>query len=571
MEIEEKKVKIKFHILAIVCIVLFCVAISPVTLQNDTFYTIKIGEHIMQNGIDLQDPFSWHEDLPYTYPHWAYDTGIYLIYHLGEMLPIADGGMLFIYLSTVILCCLLGILLYITIHKTSKNVLFSFFLSLLAIYLLKDFIAARAQLLTFNLFLLTILCIENFLETKKKRYAIGIIILSIMIANVHVAVWPFFFVLFAPYIAEYIIASILEANLISKFILFVHKYKVNKIERKLAKGKTEEKRKQLEEDLEKAKQNLTLQEEKEAKIIANMNQRREHPYKLKIKKNKAVKWLILVMILCAFTGLLTPLKDAPYTYLVKTMQGTTTKNISEHLPLTLYNDKETMIALALVFAILIFTDVKIKLSDFFMIAGLIFLSFMSRRQVSLFVLIGVPIFAKWVEYLIHKYDPQGSVEFMKLMTTFLGKVLTISIILLICCIMLKPKVKEKFINESKYPVAASNWILENLDVKNIRLYNEYNYGSYLLFRGIPVFIDSRADLYAPEFNKKEGEEEGRDIFSDYMNISSIGTYYETKFEKYEITHVILVNNAKLNMFLSRDKNYKQLYKDDHFVIYERNV
>ena len=136
MEVEEKKVKMKFHILAIVCIVLFCVAISPVTLQNDTFYTIKIGEHIMQNGIDLQDPFSWHEDLPYTYPHWAYDTGIYLIYHLGEMLPIADGGMLFIYLSTVILCCLLGILLYITIHKTSKNVLFSFFLSLLAIFLL---------------------------------------------------------------------------------------------------------------------------------------------------------------------------------------------------------------------------------------------------------------------------------------------------------------------------------------------------------------------------------------------------------------------------------------------------
>ena len=33
----------KFTILAIVLIAIFCIAITPVTLQNDTFYTIKIG------------------------------------------------------------------------------------------------------------------------------------------------------------------------------------------------------------------------------------------------------------------------------------------------------------------------------------------------------------------------------------------------------------------------------------------------------------------------------------------------------------------------------------------------
>ncbi len=570
MEIEEKNIKMKFHILAIICIILFCVAISPITLQNDTFYTIKIGEHIMQNGIDMKDSFSWHENLPYTYPHWAYDTGIYLIYHLGEISGITDGGMLFIYLSTVILCCTLGILLYITTNKISKNTLLSFFLTILAIYLMRNFIAARAQLLTFNLFILTILFIENFLETKKKRYAIAIILISIMIANVHVAVWPFFFVLFLPYVAEYIIASIIDANLLSKFILFYHKEQIRNLERKLAKAKEEKKITELQIKLQKAKQNLELQQEKETKIIEKAKERREHPYKLKIHKNKAVKWLILVMIICAFTGLLTPLKDAPYTYLIKTMQGNTTKSISEHQPLTLYNDKEMMIVLALVFAILIFTDVKIKLSDFFMIAGLIFLSFMSRRQESLLVLIGVVIFAKWVEYLFHKYDPKGTLEFMKLMTSLIGKVATIAIIMLIGVMIAKPKINNQFVSTSKYPVAAADWILENLDVENIRLYNEYNYGSYLLFRGIPVFIDSRADLYAPEFNKQEGEEE-RDIFSDYINISSIGTYYETQFEKYDITHVIVVNNAKLNMFLSRDENYKQLYKDDNFVIYERTV
>ena len=47
------------------------------------------------------------------------------------------------------------------------------------------------------------------------------------------------------------------------------------------------------------------------------------------------------------------------------------------------------------------------------------------------------------------------------------------------------------------------------------------------------------------------------------------TYYENKMEEYDITHVIIGKKAKLNMFLSRDDNYKQLYSDDNFVIYER--
>ena len=82
---EEKKIdktKIRFNILVIILIAIFCFAVSPVTLQNDTFYTIKIGEHIVKNGIDMQDPFSYH-DLKYTYPHWLYDLGIYLIYNIG--------------------------------------------------------------------------------------------------------------------------------------------------------------------------------------------------------------------------------------------------------------------------------------------------------------------------------------------------------------------------------------------------------------------------------------------------------------------------------------------------------
>lgn len=481
--------------------------------------------------------------------------------------------MLFIYLSTIILASILGILIYYINNKLTKNKLVSFFITMFAMYLLGGFIAARAQLVTFILFALTILFIENFLETKKKRYLICLILISIAIANIHVAVWPFFFVIFLPYVAEYIIAWVAEKNLIQRFKVFNKKDIVKSLEKKFDKQTDELKKEVLKQELEKTKESLTLEQEKFEKVKEKSERLRENPYKIKVTKNNAVIGLVLVMIICAFTGLLTPLGDTPYTYLVKTMQGNTTASISEHLPLTLYNDKATMIILALLLFMLIFTDTKIKLRDLFMIVGLTYLAFMSRRQISLLILIGGFIFAKILTYLVEKYDSEGCKNFISFMTTIIGRIFTIIVVVLVALAIYKPKINSRYINSSSYPVEASTWILENLDVENIRLYNEYNYGSYLLFRGIPVFIDSRADLYAPEFNgtkNEEGKYEGRDIFSDYINISSIGTYYETKFEEYDITHVIVVKKAKLNMFLSRNENYKELYSDDNFVIYERS-
>lgn len=162
----------------------------------------------------------------------------------------------------------------------------------------------------------------------------------------------------------------------------------------------------------------------------------------------------------------------------------------------------------------------------------------------------------------------GLDKVVKMMTDIKGKIVTL-IIITACSFGMYNDIKDdEYIKVKDYPVNASNYILEeaengNLNLETMKLYNDYNYGSYLLYRGIPVFIDSRADLYSPEFN------EGINIFSDYMNISNIASYYETKFEEYEITHVMMYKNSKLNMIISRDANYKQLYGDDYFVLYER--
>ena len=556
----DKKTKIKFNILAVIMIMIFCFALTPKTLQNDTYYTIKIGQHIEQKGIDMKDPFSWHKDLPYTYPHWAYDLATYEVFQLGENVGI--GGFTAIYVMTVILAMILGVTLYVASNKICKNELIAFIVTLGVLYLLKSFIAARAQLVTYILFVLQILFIEQFLKAKKKRYAVGLIIIPIIIANVHLAVWPFYFVLFLPYVAEYIIALLADSNIYYRLSIAMKNGKLKRLEKK----------ENQKEKIEKVQKELNTLKEKEQESIEKREKRRNNPYKIIIKKNSNVKWLIVIMIICAFTGLLTPLGDTPYTYLIKTMQGNTMDSISEHLPLTLINNTNMIVVLIMFLALLICTDTKITLRDFFMLAGLILLSFMSRRQISMFVLVCGFIFQRMVGSFVQKYDKEGCNAVSTAMTTIVGKILTILLIVLISFYFYRGKINAKIIDESSYPVAACDYIIENLDLSKIKLFNEYNYGSYLLYRGIPVFIDSRADLYAPEFNgtkNENGKYQGRDIFSDYINTSNISTYYDDKFKQYEITHVILKKNTKLNMLIMRDVKYKEIYSDKNFVIYER--
>ena len=551
-ELKNKKNKlkssIKFTIMAVILIAIFCIAITPVTLQNDTFYTIKIGEHIVQAGIDMQDPFSWHEGLQYTYPHWLYDLLTYLIYN--------TFGMTGIYVVTCILSVILGLSVYRVNRKLCKNQVISFLITIGVMYLIRGYITARAQLVTFILFVWTIYFIEKFLETKKKRYAVGLIIIPILIANMHAAVFPFYFVLYLPYIAEYIIACVSEHIIYRKGETNLLKLKIKLLSKKPGN----------EEKVEKLKEELKILLEKVDKVKVKRTKELQNPYKLKLKKKKATKWLILIFVICLFTGLLTPIGDTPYTYLFKTMEGNTTQNINEHLPMTLSNDTEVMCTLIIFLAIMIFTKVKIRLCDLFMLGGLCYLMLFTKRQVTMFALICSLILNRMIVDLIKVYTKQD-VEIIVEKITKVIPIIIMSVLMIgFSYNEVKDKFDDKFIDESTYPVQACDYILENIDLGKARFYNEYNYGSYLLFRGIPVFIDSRADLYAPEFNGKKD-----DIFIDFINTSNIGEFYEDTFEKYDITHVICYENSKMNMIIEKtnDPHYKQLYKDDYFVVYER--
>jgi len=456
---------------------------------------------------------------------------------------------------TTVLTAILGICLYKTSSKLSKdNKVVSAIVTLFALYLMRPYIAARAQLVTFILFVLEIWLIEKLLETDKKRYGVLLLLIALLIVELHCAVFPMFFVFAAPYVAEFIFLWIQDLDLDEKVFRAILR-----VLKKFA--VSDAKKEKYNSLIEKSKKNVEARRIKREK-------RRNNPYKVVIAKNKAHTTLIIVLLIAVLLGFLNPAGTGAFTYTLKIYQGNTTNSINEHLPLTLIDNQGYSIMLAITIVILIVFDIKIRLSDLLMFGGCLYLSLKARRQVSLELIMGMPLLAKFISSFFEKYDDKLCKILKDLATTVVGLVVVVVCVTLIGQDLYEEKKDEKYLDENSYPVAATEFLYQYMEdnqiaIEDLHLYNEYNYGSYLLMQGIPVFIDSRCDLYTPEFNGWE------DIFTDALAVPGLNSKYQEIFEKYDVKHVMLYSNDDVNINLHQDSRYQEIYNDGKFTIYKR--
>ena len=491
--------KKKFKYMFMMWIAILVVAIVRKTLQNDTFYTIKIGELIINNGIDMMDHFSFHTGLAYTYPHWLYDVFIYLIYH--------NFGYTGIYISSIILLYILLLIVFKVNLKITNNYIMSALGVFLCMLAISGFVTARAQLVSFILFALEIYFIESFLKSGNKRNLIGLLLVSLIICNVHVAVWPFYYVVYLPYLAEYVVAKICKKIRLkreNKFIKFI-----------------------------------------KSRII--------------LEENNNIKYLFITMILSLLTGLITPIGSTPYTYFIKTILGNSQKYIQEHQMIRWIDSPFTIIIAVETIFFAFFSKSKIR--DLFMECGLIFMSIMSVRHIALLALIGTICFVRIFTLFLEKYELT-----MEPVIYFFNKKIVIIISFIFALVgstlLFNYQNSKEYIDEKLYPVNAVKYIKKNIDIDSMRILNEYNFGSYLILNDIPVFIDSRADLYTKQFSGFD-----YDIMDDFHYMPN---NYQEKFEFYKITHVLIYKEEKkFYDMLKKDNNYEILYEDDNFCLLKK--
>lgn len=539
MDKTHKKLLIIFSI----AIAIFSIGIVYKTFQNDTFFNIAIGKHILENGIDMKEHFCWvNDDLYYTHSHWIFDIIVYLIYN--------SFGFTGIYVSVIIFTIFTAVALFLFLYKRNKSPIISFLVTLISIYIVQDCFTARSQIISFVCFIIEIFCLEQFIETNKKRYAITLVLISIIVANFHAATWPLLLVLFMPYLA----ASF--CNLCtSKTIYGIC---IKRLKKKISK---------LPENSEK----IAIYEKDIKDYERIMNERKSEyaNYKVVRREHYNTRNLIILMVIISLTGLLTPTHGTPYTYIIKSMFGQS--NFDGNLSIDYINEMQPIVPIAhlsfIVFTVvllsfLIFLPTKIKTEHGFLIAGLYVMALSSGRYVYLLVLLGAFVLNDLMTQATNLLIRDDIEALEKFFSHKFSSLVILALVSIFSTSMFLEKININYVDGKTYPVAAVEYIKENLDYKNIRIYNSYNNGSYLMLNDIPVFIDSRLDVYCSEFNDT-------DIFYDFIQVSMGNVHYNEVFEKYDFTHILLPIKDKAQQYICKDENYNAIYEDEYYVLYEK--
>ena len=283
-----------------------------------------------------------------------------------------------------------------------------------------------------------------------------------------------------------------------------------------------------------------------------------------IKKSKVlyfetnnIKILLISFIVISLSGFLTPLGLLPYNYIYKTLSGLSSSFILEMQRGNIIFNFSLLVLTIVYILFFIYLRKKIKVSDIFMVLGLFAMSIMAIRNIPFLVIIGSICLSR----LFYDNTNKSKVEDIT-NNKYIMVIIPILVLMISTIFIFKNIYKKDYVDEFLYPKKASDYIVNNLDLDNLRLYNDFDTGAYLEFRGIKVFLDSRSEVYCKEFNNTT-------ILEDWYNVSRLKTNYKFIFSKYNFNYILLYRTEPLNNYVMYDNEYNLIYIDDRFVLYEK--
>jgi hypothetical protein len=108
----------------------------------------------------------------------------------------------------------------------------------------------------------------------------------------------------------------------------------------------------------------------------------------------------------------------------------------------------------------------------------------------------------------------------------------------------------------RYPVAAVEHLQANAMAEQ-RGFNSYNWGGYLIWRGIPVFVDGRADVY------------GDDFLHYYRRTFDLTSRWQEPLDDFDIEYVLVERFSPLVTLLNSSEAWQEIYLDDVSAIFTR--
>ncbi len=259
-------------------------------------------------------------------------------------------------------------------------------------------------------------------------------------------------------------------------------------------------------------------------------------------KKQNIKYLI-AFVLCVLAIIINPhgIKMLVYPYqnmADKLMQA----NISEWHPTNLSNLSHYpyLILIALIFFTFLFSKRKINFLDLIIF---IFVFFLGMKSIRFWPYTYISMSFIVFDYVsVRKYD-NGTC----------GVILMVTLLCILLFVIniknIKNKCNIKMLNDEIIEIIKKE--------KPKRLYNFYDYGGYLVYKNVPVFVDGRADLYS-SYN-----------YSDYLGISNLSGEYEDLIKYYDFDYYLVPDKFPIYNYLKYSDNYKLIMYSNNVVFYQK--
>lgn len=267
------------------------------------------------------------------------------------------------------------------------------------------------------------------------------------------------------------------------------------------------------------------------KIIAN-----------RITRKQIFKYLI-VFILCIFCIMLNPHGIKMLFYPYENMADSLMLNtISEWQPsnLNILSHYRYFIFLILILFVIIFSKKKIIFIDFVLFGISLFLGLKSIRFWTYTYIIS--------SYFIFNYIPDRKYDKYSCVLINLLAILLLGMSFINYNTM-KSNTNKKLVHDDIISVIKKE--------KPSRLFNNYNYGGYLIYKDIDVFIDGRADLYS------------RYNYKDYYIISDLKGDYEKTIDKYDFDYFLVSSDYPIYYYLKDNSEYKLLINREDLYFFKK--
>ncbi len=489
--------------LIIIPLVAFAIFIGK-EVDNDFYFLYPTGEYVLNNGFPTRDFLTWHSNMSIIVQQWMSAVIFFLV---GSKLKMV-GLIALEYICVSLFYCIS----YKVCKLVSENFLVSYICSASAsVFISIAFITTRPQIFTYIFLLIEIYVLESFVKTKKPAVLIVLPVISLALVNFHSSMWLMLFVFMVPYILN--------------------------------------------------------------AVPVNFKRLRQQPC-------CSLAALLVAFAVSFAAGFINPYGTKAMFYLFSSYGYSTINNyIQEMLPLTVNDSigKAVFLIVIIVFVLVkLYKAGRFETRHLLMFIGTLYLGVSSLKSLP-YLTIGLMLFCAsyfkdfTFSFKINEDDSKKSFDYKKVGIVFAA-------MLVVCgaSVFYMNSANESAVNgneasaslEEESETAQLDVIIEYLNNENAEdmcLFNGFNSGPYLEYRGVKTFMDARAELF---FEKNNHE---FDYYNEMLDAEDGKIYYKDYFDKYGFTHLVISKKTYvLYNSLIYDENYQEVISEKDYSLFVKS-